>query len=204
MVPGAILVSTGKRHGTTHRGGGRSYKKMKSDLERLLKQHRGPDVRFTTMLDLYGLYRDFPGTAEANLARHALQERVRRLEQAFADDINDSRFIPHIQIHEFEAILLCEPEALAQFYLSPDTTSRIEKLTAEISDFASPEQIDDGPQTSPSNRIGAYFEDFASAKSTIAAEIAPRIALATVRAKCPHFDAWLSLLETLAGPDHSA
>lgn len=201
MVQGAILVSTGKRHGTTHRGGGRNYKKMKSGLERLLKQHRGEDVRFTTMLDLYGLYRDFPGTTEANAARHTLQQRVSRLEQAFAADIGDDRLIPYVQVHEFEAILLCEPEVLSRFY--PDASRKIARLTAEIAEFESPERINDGPQTAPSKRIGAYFEDFESAKTTIAAEIAPHIALATVRAKCPHFDAWLSLLETLAGPDHS-
>jgi hypothetical protein len=101
MVEGAIRVSTGKKHGVVHRGGGRHYAPMKKDLHNLLKQHKGGDVRFTTMLDLYKLYRDFPGTEEADKLRHVPHERVKKLESAFAADVDDRRLTPHIQLQGF-------------------------------------------------------------------------------------------------------
>ena len=35
-------------------------------------------------------------------------------ENAFFDDIDDSRFIPYIQLHEFEALILVQPERLSE------------------------------------------------------------------------------------------
>lgn len=36
--------------------------------------------------------------------------RVNHLEKDFANAINEGRFIPYIQLHEFEALLFCEIE----------------------------------------------------------------------------------------------
>lgn len=54
-------VQTGRTGPRVYRGGMTSYEKAKNDLERWLKEDKGPDARFTTMFDLYGLPRDFPG-----------------------------------------------------------------------------------------------------------------------------------------------
>ena len=45
-VQGAILAASGKKHGKTHRGGGRNYRPMRDELCNLLKLHKQPDVRF--------------------------------------------------------------------------------------------------------------------------------------------------------------
>ena len=89
-----------------HRGGGRNYTAMKNDILRFLRQEKDRDVFFTTMIDLYALPVDFPGRTEAESLRHVPYERVSKLEQCFAEDVEDrrsvpSRFIPHIQLHEF-------------------------------------------------------------------------------------------------------
>src|SRR5207248_7921337 len=64
-VAGAILAASGRRHGKTFRGGGDSYLKMRRDLAARLKEHAQPDVRFTTMFDLYALYNGWPGWDKA-------------------------------------------------------------------------------------------------------------------------------------------
>lgn len=195
MVQGAILASTGKRHGVTHRGGGRHYAPMKKDLGNLLKQHRGDDVRFTTMFDLYKLYCDFPGTAEADKLQHSPRDRVRSLEAAFAGDMGDKRLIPHIQLFEFETILFCEPEAFANYY--DNAAGKIAQLKEIAKKVASPELIDDGEHSAPSKRIAGVFPDYLDAKPDAPAVISQAISLEVVRKQCPHFHQWIEALESL-------
>src|SRR5688572_5630398 len=47
---------TGRRRGS----GGGHWKVWHRDITRFTKQEHGPDVRFTTLFDLYGLPSDFP------------------------------------------------------------------------------------------------------------------------------------------------
>ncbi|MDQ2732594.1 MAG: DUF4276 family protein, partial [Armatimonadota bacterium] len=97
-----VLIAHAKKKGRVHRGGGRSYVPMKNDIHRFLMQERKEDVFFTTMIDLYAIPNEFPGLAEAEKLRHMPDKRVKALEQAFAADINDVRFVPYIQLHEYE------------------------------------------------------------------------------------------------------
>jgi len=195
FVQGAILAATSRRHGVTHRGGGRHYPPMKNDLERLLKQERRPYVSFTTMFDLYSLYSDFPGMAEADKLKHLPYERVRKLEEALVGDIGDSRLIPYIQLHEFEAILFSDPSAFKIYFENCD--KQIEELHKIAGTFNSPELIDDGQHTAPSKRITELFPTYPSAKPDAPVEIATVIDLTTVRSRCLHFNDWLTRLETL-------
>ena len=64
-VQGPVLIAHGKRHGVTHRGGGRNYPAMKNNIIRFLRQETAQDVFFTTMIDLYALPADCPGVIEA-------------------------------------------------------------------------------------------------------------------------------------------
>jgi Domain of unknown function (DUF4276) len=199
MVERALLTATGKRHGIVHRGGGRHYAPMKNDLLRFLRQQRGPEIRVTTMFDLYHLFSDFPGTEEADKVKHILHERVKKLEQALSSDIGDPRLIPHIQLHEFETILFCDLDAFA-FYFS-DYRRELEALRAGAGgQLATPELIDEGQETAPSKRITKQFPDYASLKPDAPVEIASAIDLSLVRAKCPHFHEWLTRLEQLNQP----
>jgi len=197
MVEGAIRVSTGKKHGVVFRGGGRHYAPMKKDLHNLLRQHKGADVRFTTMLDLYKLYRDFPGTDEADKLCHVPHARVKKLDTEFAADIGDPRLIPHIQLYEFETILFCEPGAFAFYYENRD--SDIAELSKIAQGVATPEEIDDGEHSAPSKRIERFFPDYSDAKPDAPAVISEAIPLDVVRRQCPHFDQWLATLERLEG-----
>ncbi len=137
-----VLIAHAKKKGMVHRGGGHRYEPMKNDILCLLKQESGGDVYFTTMIDLYAIHADFPGLQDAEQVRHLPYQRVDKLEKSFAADIGDPRFIPHIQLHEFETILFCNPTAFSSFY--GGCQRQIAQLAAIAGRFKSPELIDDG------------------------------------------------------------
>lgn len=128
-----VLIAHAKKKGRVHRGGGRNYAPMRNDIIRFLKQDKATDVFFTTMIDLYAIHPDFPGRAEAEMMRQNPLERVKFLEQKFAEDIGDPRFIPYIQLHEYEAYLFSEPTCFE--YLSSGSTQEIETLQAIASQY---------------------------------------------------------------------
>jgi hypothetical protein len=93
-----------------HQGGVVNYDRVKKDVVTALKQDRG--VYCTTLFDLYGL-----GAGFASLVpNHNLlgRERATALEAAFSRAVSqdiptlrpDVRFIPYVQVYEFEALLL--------------------------------------------------------------------------------------------------
>jgi hypothetical protein len=173
----------------------RRYLPVKNDICRWLKQDRAADARFTTMFDLYGLPQDFPGFAEARRITGALT-RVEALEEALAADIDEPPFIPYIQLHEFEALLLSCPRAFAYQYT--DRVREIARLERLCSQYHSPEDIDDGQDSAPSKRIAGEIPEYVVAKRTAGPLIALEIGLQRIREKCPHFNAWLTRLESLA------
>ncbi|PHM48541.1 hypothetical protein Xekk_04412 [Xenorhabdus sp. KK7.4] len=102
-----ILAQTSSRQ----KGGITSYGKVKHQITRLCRQDPGAFV--TTLIDYYGLPSDFP---DYDIQRdNATNERVVQLEQAFANDIGQTNFIPNLLLHEFEALLFCQPEKFADW-----------------------------------------------------------------------------------------
>jgi Domain of unknown function (DUF4276) len=192
-----VLIAHARKKGHVHRGGGQKYQPMKDDILRFLKQEKGSKVFFTTMIDLYAIAPDFPGLAEAESLRQNPVQRVEFLEQRFAEDINDYRFIPYIQLHEYEAYLFADPTCFE--YLDPLRIKEIEALKAISDQYQTPELINDGQQTAPSKRIMAQFPSYGKAKSVFGPQLAERVGLQVIRSKCPHFNAWLSRLESLSG-----
>lgn len=190
-----VLIAHAKKKGRVRRGGGRNYVPMKSDILRFLAQEKGRDVFFTTMIDLYAIHANFPGLAEAEKLRHMPDKRVEALEQAFAKDISDGRFVPYIQLHEYEAYLFSDPTCFRSFYNHHER--QIAALKAIADRHATPELIDDGPHSAPSKRIVAELPDYEGARPAIGPQVAELIGLDVIRDKCPHFAAWLSRLERL-------
>ncbi len=196
-----ILIAHAKKKGLVHRGGGRKYVPMKNDIIRFLKQEKASDVFFTTMIDLYAIYPDFPGLAESESMRQDPLQRVEFLEQRFAEDIGDHRFIPYIQLHEYEAYLFADPTCFS--YLDAERKQELRVLQSIANQYQTPELINDGQQTAPSKRIMAQFPDYERAKSTFGPQLAEHIGLQVIRSKCPHFNKWLAHLESLASKDIS-
>jgi Domain of unknown function (DUF4276) len=197
-----VLIAHAKKKGKVHRGGvgGGRYLPMKNDIVRFLKQDNNADAFFTTMIDLYGIHNDFPGLADAENMRHDPNERVAALESAFAKDIDDIRFVPFIQLHEYEAYLFSDPTWFGFFYEQHE--KQIAALRAIADDYATPELIDDGEHSAPSKRIIAEIPDYDDAKPAVGPQVAELIGLEVIRSKCPHFAAWLERLEQLGGATH--
>lgn len=190
-----VLIAHAKKGGVVHRGGGRNYPAMKNDIIRFLSQEKEPDVFFTTMIDLYALPNNFPGYEESQKLRHIPYQYVQKIEKAFAEDINDPRFIPFIQLYEFEAFLFSDPSKFSFFYSRSE--KQISELNSIINAKGNPELIDDGPQTAPSKRIIEQFPDYEKAKPVIGVLVAELIGLDTIRNHCAHFNEWVSMLEKL-------
>jgi hypothetical protein len=190
-----VLVANARKKGAVHRGGGRNYPPMKNDIIRFTKQDKNPDAFFTTMIDLYAIHSDFPGLPDAENLCHLPQQRVEYLEKRFAQDIEDRRFIPYIQLHEFEACLFAQPENFQNYYRYADKS--IAALKEIAGGYSTPELINDGQHTAPSKRIIQEFPDYKDAKTVIGPQMAESIGLEIIRRKCPHFDSWLSKIEIL-------
>lgn len=190
----ARCVATSRRRNIKHRGGIPSYEYAQQDIRQWLRNDRNSDARFTTMFDLYRLPADFPGSA-ATVTNPNPYNRVNALEDALATDINDWRFIPYLQLHEFETLLLADPLQLgAQF---PGYDDAISRLAAMVSAYPSAELINDGEQTAPSKRIIAEIPAYGERKPSAGPITAGKIGLHTLRSSCAHFEQWLSRLESL-------
>jgi hypothetical protein len=70
-----------------------------------------------------------------------------------------------------------------------------QQLTSIRSKFEHPEEINDHPDTCPSNRIRQLLPQYQ--KALHGPLIAQRIGLEQIRAECPHFAEWLAKLEKL-------
>ena len=181
-----------------HRGGGRNPIAMQNDINRRLKQEPGTDVFFTTMIDLYALPRKFPGYEEAERLRNDPYKRVEALERSWSHKTGDQRFIPFIQLHEFEAYLLTDVSRFASFFDNADP--KIAALRKIVDGVQSPEEINDGQHTAPSKRIIHQFPEYEHAKVMVGSQMAEAIGLERIRSRCPHFGEWLRRLEKLASP----
>jgi len=186
-------LDSSRRRG--QRGGvGRSYSSIRRDLERWLREDRQPEAHFSTMIDLYGLPQDMPETEQAR-RQNDPYTRVALLQQALAEDIRDPRFIPYLQLYEFEALLLSDPTQFDWAFL--DHERAIRQLVELVAQFESPELINDGFETAPSRRIATMIPDYAARKSSAGPLIAAKIGLPTLRARGRHFNSWVTVLEGL-------
>lgn len=167
---------------------------MQDDIRRLLRGQSAKDVFFTSMIDLYALHEDFPGAEQAARYGSDPYERVRILETSWQEAMEDERFIPYIQLHEYEAYLFADITQLS-FFCS-DVTA-IQALQAVVDKAGSPELIDDGSQTAPSKQIINQFAEYGYAKARVGPQVAERIGLTKIRSRCPHFEMWLGRLEQI-------
>ncbi|MEA3342306.1 MAG: DUF4276 family protein [Chloroflexota bacterium] len=189
----ARCVVTGRKHGKIYRGGMTTYTRARRDIRRWLSED--PSAYLTTMFDLYKLPPDFPNSNQTKTF-YAPHERVRRIEAAIATDIQSQRFIPYVQLYEFEGLLFSNVQVIDRI-LNIHSSSQLAALKEIRTQFRTPEEINDGETTAPSKRLKSLYPGYD--KVTYGPRIAQRIGLDTLRQECPHFDDWVSKLETLAG-----
>lgn len=193
----SILITTNKKKNA--RGGMLSYKDAERDIKLLQLTKLDNEYEchlFTTMFDLYALPDDFPGFPEASTIYDSYV-RVKALEKSFSEAINEKRFVPYIQLHEFEALLFCGISHLSKLY--PGCEKRCEQLTKDLQKVGNPELIDNGPTTAPSKRIikaieGEKRTHYNYNKPATGKAITKKIGIDELRAKCLHFNEWIEKL----------
>lgn len=186
----AHRVTTGRRGGKVYRGGLLSYAHLRKDLELWMKQDRAGDSWFTTMIDLYKLPPDLPSMAECRRIVDPFK-KVECLEQGLAGDITHPRFVPYIQLHEFEALLFSDPQSFSIAF--PAIGGEVGKLKAIRQACESPEHIDEREDCAPSKQILKILPEYD--KPVSGPLIARQIGLEKLRAECHHFNGWLARLE---------
>lgn len=183
-----------------HKGGVGEYHRSRRDVLLLLKQEETTFI--TTMFDFYGMPDSWPGRAKARKA--AFSDKAHIVEEAFRKDIIDelgssfdqNRFIPYVQMHEFEALLFSHPPTICEVLRAPDSEDDVQAVRDK---FSTPEEINDNPNTAPSRRLIDLFADYRKRLHGLIA--ANRIGIETMLAECPHFAEWLSTLKALGGED---
>jgi Domain of unknown function (DUF4276) len=203
---GGGLIHTLAVGETNHRhiyGLGRaSYARLRKFILNTIKQRNREHVYFTTLIDLYQLPQGFPGKDSNRRIAADPTPYVMALEEAFKHDVERDvdcfRFIPYLQLHEYETLLFADPEAFGSTFENCEEAIKLLKMIAGSE--LSIEHINDGQETAPSKRIIKVIPEYRGRKSSAGPDIAQRIGLKKIREKCPHFDHWLSRLEQLLLP----
>jgi hypothetical protein len=182
-----ILVRTS----AGHKGGVVSYAKIRPQIVRLCKQQHKAWV--STLFDLYALPSDFPGKTDAGYpSQDAGAQKADYLESRLSQDINKPNFVPNLMVHEFEALLF----AGSQHFDEWANNTPVSKQLAAALTSCGPEDVNDNPLTAPSKRVLKAMPEYQ--KTFHGPLIACAIGLDAMRLACPHFNAWLSRLESLA------
>lgn len=189
-------VMTSKQRHKTYRGGLLDYGRAKRDIQNWIKQEGSQaDVYFTTMFDLYALPNDFP-VYKASLKIQEPYERIALLEQALYTDIAYPRFLPYLQLHEFEALLLANPPLLLLEY--PEATEEVAQLENIVAQYQNnPELVNTGRESAPSKQIIKLIPAYQGNKVTVGATLAGIEGVMNLKEKCRHFGEWIGQLEGL-------
>ncbi|SPY35059.1 Uncharacterised protein [Porphyromonas cangingivalis] len=175
---------------------------VKRDLKLLFKQNSSSSNNYekhfyTTMFDLYALPKDFPGYEKAENCQDCYN-KVKILEEAFRDDIQNPQFIPYIQLHEFEALVFCGLDYFTDE--DPTTAEAVEEMKKVLVQYDdNPEKINNGCQTAPSKRIICEMEKINRSynKPKYGSEITQYVGISSLMSKCSHFREWIERLEKL-------
>lgn len=192
------LGSSPSRH---RRGGAKPWPGVRDDILRRLKGDPGSIA--TTIVDFYALPAGGPGGWPRRDAVGALEvhEQGRVIADAmeaeingvFAETAKPNRFVGFVLMHEYEALLFSDPPAFAQGVGQAHVEPGMAAIRAA---FATPEHINDHPETAPSKRllnlIPSYDKPIYGTVGALA------IGLEKMAQECPHFRGWLERLETFA------
>lgn len=179
-----------------HKGGNFKFQRLLADVKNRLLSDR--DAYCTTFFDYYGLPQDFPGK-EVLAAQADIRDKAQAVQSAMTVELTRfigedpmRRFIPFVQMYEFEALLFSDPQAFAQ---GIDRTDLTESLTAIVDKFETPEHINNSPITAPSKRILRLIAGYQ--KPVMGSLAAIEIGLDAMRGKCNLFNDWITDIESL-------
>lgn len=171
--------------GPSHRGGLSTWPKLEVDIRNLLGDSNLNVL--TTLLDYYGFPSDAPGMPSRPAGTP--YERVAHVEHELAAHFGDSRFRPHLVLHELEAWVFAANAELAELLEDP---SLADKLRRDVQSAGGPELVNDDPRTAPSRRLMQYRPGYSKVSDGPLA--ISEFGLPALRKQCPHLDEWLTRL----------
>lgn len=192
IVRANLLITNRKLHA---QGGIIDYQQVKRDLHNMMRSVKETDYEknfFTTMFDLYALPSDFPGYVDCNVDPYV---RVQIIEQALGDDIHCYRFIPYIELHEFETLVLCNIPKVSQTY--PNAQKQLEELDVNWrkETGGNVELVNSSRETAPSKRLIKAVERHYNYDKKLMAVVATKdIGIDALRTQCSHFNQWIDKL----------
>lgn len=176
-----LIIHTSKGH----KGGFVNYGHLRNDVNKLLKS-QGQDVIVSTFVDFFRCP-ELPGQdAWGNISNHLA--RVAEMELSMKRDINDQRFYPYIQLHEFEALLFSSGKGFKNYFDEKCS----DEIQAIIDSYENPEDINSTPEGAPSKRLLRIIPEYD--KVIYGNIIALEIGIRTILEKCPRFRNWVDTL----------
>ncbi len=178
------------------KGGDVSFERLHVDIKKRIKEDRTSYC--TTFFDFYGLPMDFPGKVEAAKCR-SIEDKSDSICAALKEKLEPilgnamRRFIPFVQMYEFEGLLFSDAEKFAEGINERGLTAKFQDIRDQ---FTSPEEINDSKETAPSKRIKKIYPGYE--KPLYGSMAALEIGLKTIRRECGLFDSWLCQMERLA------
>ncbi|MBR5216336.1 MAG: DUF4276 family protein [Bacteroidales bacterium] len=180
-----ILIHTSK----TGRGGFVNYHHLHNTVKGLLKNPYDGNIVVSSFVDFFRMPNNMPDYDDAMRLGTDLQ-KVESLQQALGNSIADRRFIPYIQLHEFEALLFSNNNGF-EYLWEDDMSSKTKNI---VDSFENPEDINSAPETAPSKRLLAINQKYD--KVLEGNVIALEVGINEMLAKCPRFADWVSRLIT--------
>ncbi|MFA6884425.1 MAG: DUF4276 family protein [Paludibacteraceae bacterium] len=173
-----IIIRTSKNG----RGGFVNYQHLRNDADRLLKSTKD-DFLVTMFVDFFRCPELPQRELYEKIEDHS--QRADKMQECIGEDIRDRRFIPYIQLHEFEALLYSSNKGFLS-YFSEDQAKKTQQI---VDSFPNPELINSSPQKSPSKRLLEINSRYD--KVTEGNLIALEVGFETILEKCPRFRFWI-------------
>jgi predicted ATPase len=141
-------------------GGIANWSALKEQIENHLKQD--PACSVSLFIDYYGIYAEhnFPAWEEASKIADK-NDRLSYLEQKMKDDIDEKlryRFIPYMQLREFEGLLFNDINIFHEQIPAADLVG-LPELQSAFDQFTNPEMINSTRDNAPSKRLQRIIKD---------------------------------------------
>lgn len=137
-------------------GGIFKYDPVYKHINAALRQYSSANSYVTTMVDFYAFPQDFPAYLELAQEIDSLRRVVSFEEAMFNQMMREERFIPYIQLHEFEALIFSRLEALRTEFEDAKDLKGLDRLIASMSGMK-PEEINQTKTGAPSKRLNAHL-----------------------------------------------
>ncbi|MDE5850013.1 MAG: DUF4276 family protein [Muribaculaceae bacterium] len=169
-----------------------------SSIKRQIEMHlHEKDAYVSLLVDYYGIKDSyaFPGWNESKNIT-SKKDKLQFLCDCMKADIVEelaSRFIPYLQIHEFESLLFSDIDVFRSNF--DDHEMDFSKLESAIREFSNPEDINSNPNLAPSKRLIEAISGYE--KVVYGSCLAEEIGLESIVEKCPLFSQWFFTLRSI-------